>query len=173
MTSNKLLDPGLVHSMEILKLMYSWKFLNVQAIWSNYIWKSKVKSSWKVSFERGQHCQNNSILLEKTLESPLGSKETKPITPEGNQPWILMGRTDAEAEAPILWPPDAKSPLTRKDPDAGKDWRQKEKEEAEDEMVEWHHRLDAYEFVQASGAGNGQGSLKCCSPWGHKELDTT
>ena len=81
--------------------------------------------------------------------------------------------TDAEAEAPILWPPDAKNWLIGKDPDAGKDWRQEEKGMTEDEMVEWHHQLDGYEFEQAPGAGNGLGSLACCSPWGHKELDMT
>ena len=90
-----------------------------------------------------------------------------------NQSWIFIGRTDAEAETPILWPPDAENWLIGKDPDAEKDWEQEEKGMTEDEMVGWHHRLDGHEFEQAPGVGDGQGSLACCSPWGHKELDTT
>ena len=100
------------------------------------------------------------VELEKTLESPLDRKETKPINPKGNQPWIFIGRTDAEAEAPILWPPDAKSWLIGKDPDAGKDWRWKEKGMTEDEMVGWHHQLSGYDFEQAPGDGEGQDSLQ-------------
>ena len=110
---------------------------------------------------------------EKTLESPLDCKKIKPVNPKGNQPWIVIERTDAEAEAPILWPPDAKSWLVREDLDAGKDWRQEEKGMTEDEMVGWHHWLNAHEFEQAPGDGEGQGSLACCSPWGGKELNTT
>ena len=106
------------------------------------------------------------MVLEKTLESPLDSKEIKPVSPKGNQHTIFTGRTDAEAKAPILWPPDVKSWLTGKDPDAGKDWRQKEKGTTEDEMVGWHHWLNGHEFEQAPGDGKGQGSLVCCSPWG-------
>ena len=113
------------------------------------------------------------VVLEKTLESPSDCKEIKPVNPKGNQSWILIGRTDAEAEAPILWPPDAKNWLIGKDPDAGRDWRQKEKGTTEDEMVGWHHWLDGHEFEQALGVGDGQGSLVCCSPWGRKESDTT
>ena len=113
------------------------------------------------------------VVLEKTLESPLDIKETKPVNPKGNQSWIFMGRTDTEAEAPILWPPDAKNWLIRKDPDSGKDWRWEEKGMTEDEMVGLHHWLDGYEFEQAPGVGDGQGSLMSCSPWGHKESDMT
>ena len=109
-------------------------------------------------------------VLEKTLESPLDSKEIKPVNPKGNQSWMFIERTDAEV--PILWPPDAKSLLLEKDPDAGEDWRQ-EKGMTEDEMVGWHHRLNGHEFEQTLGVGDRQGSLACCSPWGHKELDTT
>ena len=112
------------------------------------------------------------VVLEKILGSPLDSKESKPVNPKGNHSWIFIGRTDAETKAPILWPPDAKNWLLRKDPDAGKDWRQ-EKGMTEDEMVGWHHRLNGHEFEQASGIGDDQGSLTSCSPWGHKELDTT
>ena len=111
------------------------------------------------------------VVLEKILESPLDCKEIKPVNPKESQSWIFIGRTDAEA--PILWPPDAKSRLIRKDPDAGKDWRQEEKGMTEDEMVGWHHRLNGHEFEQAPGDGEGQGSLACCSPWGRKESDTT
>ena len=112
------------------------------------------------------------VVLEKTLESPLDSKEIQPVYPKGNQSWIFIGRTDAEAETNI-WPPYAKNWLTGKDPDAGKDWRQEDKEMTEDEMVRWHHQLDGYEFEQAPGVGDGQGSLVCFNPWGHKELDMT
>ena len=113
------------------------------------------------------------VALEKTLESPLDCKETQPVNPKGNKSWIFTGRTDAKAEAPILWPPDAKNWLTEKDPDSGKDRSQEEEGMTEDEMVGWYHWLDGHEFEQALGVGDGQGSLVCCSPWGHKESDTT
>ena len=113
------------------------------------------------------------LLLEKTLESPLDCKEIKPVNPKGNWPWIFIGRTDAEAEALILWPPDAKNWLIGKDPDTGKDWRQEEKGMTEDEMVGWHHLLNGHGFEQAPGVDDGQGSLVCCSPWGRKESDMT
>ena len=113
------------------------------------------------------------VVLEKNLESPLDSKETQPVHPEGNHYWIFIGRTDAEAEAPILWTPDVKSQLTRKDPDAGKDCRQEEKGMTEDKMVEWHNRLNGRKFEQALGDGEGQGGLVCCSAWGCKEPDMT
>ena len=105
------------------------------------------------------------MVLEKTLESPLDSKEIKPVNPKGNQPWIFTGRTDAETETPTLWPPDVKNWLIGKDPDSGKDWRQGEKGMTEDEMVGWHHWLYGCEFRWAPGVGDGQGSLACCSPW--------
>ena len=107
------------------------------------------------------------------LESPLDCKEIKPVNPKGTQSWKIIGRTDAEAEAPIHWPPDAKSWLLTKDPDAGKDWRQEDKGITEDEMVGCHHWLDRHEFEQAPGVGDGQGSLVCCSPCSFKELDMT
>ena len=113
------------------------------------------------------------MLLEKTLESPLDCKEIKLVHPQGNPSWIFIGRTDAEAETPILWLPDAKNWLIWEDPDSGKDWRQEEKGMTEDEMVRWPHWLDGHEFEQALGIGDGQGSLACCSSWGRKELDTT
>ena len=113
------------------------------------------------------------VVLEKTLESPLDSKEVKPVHPKGNQSWIFTGQIDAEAETQILWLPDAKNWLLVKDPDAGKDWRQEEKGMTEDEMVEWYHWLDGHEFEQAPGVDERQGTLVCCSPWGPKESDTT
>ena len=94
-----------------------------------------------------------------------------PVNPKGNQPWIFIGRTDAEAKVPIHWPPDAKSWLVGKDPDAGKDWRQEEKGAAENEIVRWHHRLNGHEFEQTLGDSEGQGSLACCNPWGYEESD--
>ena len=96
----------------------------------------------------------------------------KPVHPKGNQPWIFIGRTDAEAETPILWPPNVKNWLIWKDPDAGKDWRQEEKGAAEDETVGWHHQLDGHELEQTLGVDDGWEGLVCCSSWGHKELDT-
>ena len=113
------------------------------------------------------------VVVEKTLESPLDSKEIQPVNSKGDQSWIFFGKTDAEAETPILWPPDVKNWLLGKDPDAGKDWRQEEKGMTEDEMAGWHHWLNGHEFEQAPGIGDGQGSLACCSPWGRKEWDAT
>ena len=109
----------------------------------------------------------------KTLESPLDCKEIQPDHPKGNQSWIFIGRIDAEAEISIFWPPDAKTCLIGKDPDAGKDWRQEKKGMTEDELVGWHHQLDGNEFEQVLGVGDGQGSLACGSPWGCKESDMT
>ena len=99
------------------------------------------------------------VVLKKTLESPLDCKEIQPVNPKGNQSWIFTGKTDAEAETPIIWPPDAKSWLIWKDPDAGKDWGQEEKGTTENVIVGWHHQLDGHEFEQALGVGDGQGSL--------------
>ena len=110
------------------------------------------------------------VVLVKTLESPLDCKRIKPVHPKGNQSWIFTGRTDAEAS--VLWPPDVKSWLTGKDSDAGKDRRQKGKETTEDEMVGWHHWFNGHEFVQTAGDG-GQGGRVCCSAWGRKESDST
>ena len=104
---------------------------------------------------------------------PLYSKEIQPVNPKWNQPWIFTGKTDVEAEAPILWPPDAKSRLIGKNPDVRKDWGQEEKGTTEDEMVGWHLWLSGHEFEQTPGDGEGQGSLVCCSPWSNKDSDTT
>ena len=129
------------------------------------IWTMKKAERWRTdAFE---------LWCGRTLESPLDCKEIKPVSPKGNQFWIFIGRTDAEAETPILWSPDVKNWLTGKDPDARKEWRQERRGWTEDEMVEWHHGLDGHEFEQAPRVGAGQGSLVCCSPWGHKEQDKT
>ena len=115
----------------------------------------------------------HSVVLEKTLESPLDCKEIQPVYPKGDQSWVFIGRTDAEAETPVLWPPHAKSRLIGRDPDAGRDWGQEEKGTSEDEMAGWHHRLDGREFEWTPGVGDGQGDLACCDSWGRKEWDTT
>ena len=113
------------------------------------------------------------VVLDKTLKSPLDSKKIKPVNPKGNQPWIVIGRTDAETEAPILWPLDAKNGLTGKDPDATKGWKQKEEGVAEDEMVRKHHWHKGCEFEPIPGNSEGQMRLSCYSAWGCKELDMT
>ena len=129
--------------------------------------------SWTIKKAEHRRIEFWTVVLEKTLECPLDCKEIQPINPTGNHSWIFIGRTEAEAEAPMFWPPDVKNWLTGKDPVVGKDWRQEEKGTPEDEMVGWHHQLDGHEFEQALGVGDGQGGLACWSPWGHKESDTT
>jgi len=131
------------------------------------MWELGHKESW------AQNWCFWTVVLEKTPESPSDCKEIQPVHPKGNQSWIFTGRTDAEAKALILWPPDAKSWLIGKDPDAGKDWGWEEKGTTEDEMVGWHHWLDGHEFEQIPGDGDGQESLACCSPWGRKESGMT
>ena len=125
----------------------------------NKCWVPKNRSFWIV-------------VLEKTLESPLDCGEIKPVNCRGNQSWIFIGRTGAEAEAPVVWPPDAKNWLVGR-PWCWNDWRQEEKGTTEDETVGWHHWHDGHEFEQTPGVRDGQGRLGCCSPWGHKELDLT
>ena len=135
-----------------------------------------LKVGWELDYEESWAPKNWcfwTVVLEKILESPLDCQEIKPVNPKGNQPWLFIGRSDAKTEAPIIWAPDAKSWLIRKDPDAGKDWRQEEKGTTEDDMVGWHHRLNGHEFVQAPGVTEGQGGLVGCSPWGCKESDKT
>ena len=137
---------------------------------SSHVWM------WELDHKEGWTLKNwcfPTVVLDKTLEDTLGCKEIKPVNPKSNQSWIFIGRTDAEAEAPILWPPDAKSWHIKKDPDAGKDWRQEEKGTTEDDMVGWHHQLDGHEFEQVPGDVEGQGSLAWCSPWGYKKSDIT
>ena len=132
-----------------------------------WMWELDYKESWVP-----KNWCFWTVVLEKTWES-LDCREIQPVHSKGNQSWIVIGRTDAEAEAPILSPPDAKNWLLRKDPDAGKDWRQEEKRVTKDNMVGWHHQLDGHEFEKASGNADGQGTQACCSPWGCKESDTT
>ena len=113
------------------------------------------------------------VVLEKTLESPLDCKDIQPVHSEGDQPWDFFGRNAAKAETPVLWPPHAKSWLIGKDSDPGRDWGQEEKGTTEDEMAGWHHSLDGRESERTPGVSDGQGGLECCDSWGRKELDTT
>ena len=133
-----------------------------------WMWELDYKESWVP-----KNWCFYAVVLEKTLESPLDCKEIQPVHPGGDHSLVFIGRTDVEAETPILWPSDAKSWLIGKDPDAGKDWGQEEKGMTEDEMVGWHHRLDGHGFGWTLGVGDGQGGLACCGSWGCKESDTT
>ena len=148
-----LLDSDWKKSRDIIcqqKCLWSklWFF---QYVW---MWELDYKESW---------VQENwcfwTVVLEKTLESPLDCKEIQPVHPKGDQSWVFIGRIDVEVETPIIWPLDAESWLIGKDPDTGKDWGQ-------EEMVGWHHRLNGHGFGWTPGVGDGQGSLACCSPWG-------
>ena len=140
------------------------------------MWELDYKESWAL-----KNWCFWTVVLEKTLESLLDCKEIQPVYPKGSQFWFhwnsissqFIGRTDAEAETPILWPPDTKNWLIWKDPDAGEHWRQEEKGMTEDEMAGWHHRLNAHEFGWIRGVGDWQGGLASCDSWGCKESDTT
>ena len=145
----------LVKAMVFPVVMYGCENLNYKESWAPKNW-----CFW-------------TVVLEKTLESPLDCKEIQPVHPKGDQSWVFIGRTDVEAETPMLWPPDANSWLIGKDPDAGKDWGQEEKGMTEDEMVGWHHWLDGHGFEWTPGLGDGQRGLACCGSWGRKESDTT
>jgi len=134
-------------------------------VWRCESWTLKKTERWRIdAFELW--CWRRFLRVPRITE-------IKPVNPKGNQPWVFTGRTDAKAEGQILWPPDAQSRLTDRAPDAGKDWCQEEKGIREDEMFGWHHQLNGHEFEQVLENGEGQGSLACCSPWGHKELDMT
>ena len=146
----------LVKAMVFPVVMYEW------------IWELDYKESWA-----WKNWCFWTVVLEKTLESPLDYKEIQPVHPKGDLSWVLIGRTDVEAETPILWPLDAKSWLIWKDPDAGKDWEQEDKETTVDKMVGWHHWLNAHEFGWAPGVVDGHGGLGCCGTWGRKESDMT
>ena len=131
---------------------------------------------WELNHKEGwapKSWYSRTVVLEKTLESPLDWKEIQPIYPKENEFWIFIGRPDAEAETPILWPLDGKSQVIGKDPDVEKDSGQEEKGVTEDKMVGWHHWLNGHEFEQTPGDSEGQGSLACCSPWRLKESDRT
>ena len=137
---------------------------------SGHVWM------WALDCEEGWAPKNRcfwTVVLEETLESLLGWKEIQLVHPKRNHSWIFIGRTDAEAETPILWPPHAKSRSIGKDPDAGRDWGQEEKGTTEDEMAGWHPQLNGHGFGWTPGVGDGQGGLACCDSWGRKELDTT
>ena len=137
---------------------------------SSHVWM------WELDHEESWAPKNWgfwTVVLEKTLESPLDCKEIQPVHPKGNQSWIFIGRTDAECETPIFWPPDVNNWLIWKDPDSGKDWRREETGMTEDEMVGWHHRLNGHEFEQTPRDSEGRGSLARCTPWGRKESDMT
>ena len=143
--------------------------------WEGYGFPSGHVWMWELDCEESWALKNWcfwTLVLEKTLESPLDCKEIQTVHSKGGQPWVFIGRTDVEAETPILWPPDVKSWLIWKDPDAGKDWGQ-EKGMKEDEMAGWHHWLNGHGFGWTLGVGDGQGSLVCCSPWGCKDSDVT
>ena len=129
--------------------------------------------SWTIQKAERQIWRFWTVVLEKTLESSWDCKEIQPVHPKRDQSWVFFGRTDVEAETPILWPPDAKSWLIGKDPDARRDWGQEEKGTTEDEMVGWHHWLNRHGFRWTPGVGDGQGGLACCGSWGRKESDTT
>ena len=132
-----------------------------------WMWELDCEESWAL-----KNWCFWTVVLEETLDSPLDCKKIQPVHPKGDQSWMFIGRTDTEAETPILWPPHAKSWLTGKDPDVGRDWEQEEKGTTEDEMAGWYHWLDAHEFGWTPGVGDWQGRLACCDSWGHKELDT-
>ena len=132
------------------------------------MWELEYKESWVP-----KNWCFWTVVLEKSLESPLDCKEIQLVHSKVSQSWIFIGKTDAETETAILWPPDVKNQLIRKDPVTGKDWRWEEKGTTEDEMVGWHHRLDGREFEWTPGVDDGQGGLVCCNSWGHKESDMT
>ena len=140
-------------------------FFSSSHVW---MWELDYKESWVP-----KNWCFWTVVWEKTLERSLDCKEIQAVHPKGNQSWIFTGRTDAEAETPVLWPPDAKSWLIGKDSDVRKDWKQEERGMTEDEMVGWHHRFDGDEFEQALGVGDGQGGLARCSPWVYKEMTDT
>jgi len=133
-----------------------------------WMWELDCKESWAP-----KNWCFWSVVLEKTLESLLDCKEIQPVHPKGDQSWVFIGRTDAETETPILWPPHAKSWLFGKDPDAGKDWGQEEKGRTENKMVGWHHQFNGHVFGWTPGVGDGQGGLMCCGSWSRKESDRT
>ena len=141
----------------------------------SYGFSSNHVQMWELN-RKAEHLRTDAFELwcwRRLLRVPFLDSKIKPVNPKGNQSWIFIGRTDPEAEAPVLWPPDTKSRHIGKDPDAGKDRKQKEKRAAEDEMLWQHHWLNGHEFEQTLGDGEGQGSLACCSPWCLKELDLT
>ena len=160
----------------ILKSRYITLPIKVQLVKAMFVclFSSSHKWIWSLDYKENWTLKNWcfwTVVLEKTLKSPLDCKEIQPVNPKGNQSWICIRRTDAEVS--IFWPPDGKNWLIGKDLDAGKDWRQEEKGRTEDEIVGWHHRLNKNEFEQAPEVLEGKGRLVCCSPWDHKVSDMT
>ena len=153
-------DITLSTKVHLVKAVYGFSSSHV------WMWELGYKESWAL-----KNWCFWTVVLEKTLESPLDCNEIQSVHPKGNQSWMFIGRIDAEAEILILWPPDSKSLLIWKDPDAGKEWRQEEKGTTEDEMVGWHHWLNGHELEQTLGAVDGQGGLACSSLGGCKESD--
>ena len=165
-TMNNYMPPNLIRDKMIYKGLSSQGYgFSSGHVW---MWELDCEESWvpkKWCFW--------SMVLQKTLESPLDCKEIQPVHSEGDQSGVFIGRNDAKAETPVLWPPHTKSWLIGKDSDAGRDWGQEEKGKTEDGMAGWHHRLDGREFEWTPGVGDGQGGLVCCDSWGHKESDMT
>ena len=150
---------------------YSRQYVKTNLILHMWGFSCSHVQMWELDHKEGWALKNwcfRTVVLKKTLEILLDGKEINPVNLKGNRPWIFIGRSVAEAEASVLWPPDAKSQLFGKDPDAGKDWRQMEKGTTEKEMVRRHHQLNGQEFEQTPGDGEGQGILAHCSPWGRK-----
>ena len=163
----------------LIFLRFSFKLEMVNAIIFHRYYKLTIFEllwMWELDCEEDWALKNWcfwTVVLEKTLESPLDCKEIQPIHSEGDQPWDFCGRNDAKAETPVLWPPHVKSWLIGKDSNAGRDWGQEEKGMTEDEMPGWHHWLDGRESEWTPGVGDGQGGLACCNSWGRRKLDTT
>ena len=156
-------DISLPTKVHLVKAMFFFSLIS--HVW---MWELDYKETWVP-----KNWYFWTVVLEKTLECPLDCKEIQPVHPKGKESWIFIGRTDAEAEAPVLWPLDEKNWLTGKDPDAGKGWKWEEKGTTEDEMVGCHHWLNGYEFEEALGVGDGQGIRVCFNPWSRKESDMT
>ena len=160
----------------MLSLIHGNKKMKKVVIIQGYGFSSGHVWMWELDYKESWVLKNWcfwTVVLEKTLESPLDCKKSQPVHSEEDQPWDFFGRNDAKAETPVLWPPHAKSWLIGKDSDAGRDWGQEEKGTTEDEMAGWLHWLDGRESEWTLGVGVGQGGLVCCNSWGHKESDTT
>ena len=173
--SVSIVSPSICHEVIHIKKQRHY-FVNKGPSSQGYGFSSGPTWMWELDYKESWMQKNWcfwTVVLEKTLESPLDCKEIQPVHPKGDPSWMFIGRTDVEAETPILCPPDMKSWLIGKDPDAGKDWGQEEKGTTEDEIVGWHHWLDGHEFEQTLGDSEGQGSLTYCSRWDHEESDMT
>ena len=178
MSSDQVKNYGVFDQTEISKCIIGVRhyFVNKGPSSQGYDFSSGHIWMWELDYKESWVLKNWcfwTVVLEKTLESPLDCKEIQPVRPKGDQSWVFIEMTDVEAEIPILWPPDVKNWLFWKDLNAGRDWGQEEKGTTEDDMVGCHHRLNGHEFWETSGVGDGQGGLVCCSSWGRVESDTT